>query len=103
MGGEFVACLGWQEKQKKPQDRKVIRPRQGQYGGNTGKEGDPSAGLNGWGFLGQTQSKSVLDFKAEMNFSHLPSRRHERLPTNMLRKAGANFFALRDHGWSWGT
>ena len=60
VGGEFVARLGWQEKQKKPQDRKVIRRRHGQYRGNAAKEGDASGGLNGWGFLGQTQSRNAL-------------------------------------------
>lgn len=30
--GELVTCLGWQEKQKKPQDGKVIRWCQGQGG-----------------------------------------------------------------------
>lgn len=102
VGGEFVACLGWQEKQKKPQDRKVIRWCQGQYRGKAAKEGDARRGFNGWVFLGQTQSKGVLVLGGEINFSSLPSRGPERLPTNGERKAGANFFALRDHGWSWG-
>lgn len=58
-------------------------------------EGDVSGGLTGWGFSEQPQSKNVLVLRGERNFSALPSTGHERLPTNMLGKAGANFFAPR--------
>lgn len=102
VGGEFVARLVWQEKQKKPQDRKVIRRRQGQCRSNAAKEADTRGGLDGGGFVGWTQSKSVLVPEGERTFSCLSSRGNEALPPNTWRKAGANFFALRDHGWGWG-
>lgn len=95
VGGELIACLGWQEKQKKPQDGKVIRWCQGQDRGSMAMEGDVSGGLTGWGFSEQPHSKNVLVLRGERNFSALPSTGHERLPTNMLGKAGANFFAPR--------
>jgi len=60
VGGEFVARLGWQEKQKKPQDGKVIRWCQGEHRSRTAKEGDAGSGLSG--LLRQTH-KGVLALK----------------------------------------
>lgn len=58
--GELVARLAWQEKQKEPQDGKVIRWCQGWGRRSVDMGGDMTAGPAAWGFSEQLRAKNVL-------------------------------------------